>query len=257
MVDGASLSSIGRRIGHAVLLVAAIALTSAPPALAAARSRVQTTASLSTSTCGLDNTARSRVLSASDPCIVVTGVHQSFRVSLPSGFHWGAVTSTSRAVKVTSSTSPATGGLKATVTGLRVGLATLHSSGSMVCPPGVACPALARLWSLVVLVNVAASAPVSVPVSTTDNGRQITLRPDDRLNVHLVGPSSYAWTKVAASSAVVLQRVSFTWGNSVVRAVFVARGHGSSTVTAVDNPRCYPQCLSPSRLFQVRVLVTR
>jgi len=250
-------SNIGHRISFAVLVVAVIALTNAPPARSAVRPRTQATASQVRSACGLVTTGPPRVLSASNPCIVVTAVHESFRVALPIGFHWGAMTSTSRVVRVTSGVSPAAGGLKGTVTGLRTGLATLHSAGTMVCRAGVACPALARLWSLVVVVNVASSAPVSLPLSTSDNGRQITLRLGDRLNLHLVGPSIYVWTPATASNSAVLNRVSADPGNSVSRAVFVARGPGRSTVTAVDNPRCYPQCLPPSRLFQVRVVVTK
>ena len=257
LVTRVNPSRTGYRFSATALAVVVFALASATPAPAALGPRTQTTALSVTSNCGLVNAGQPRVLSASEPCIVVTGVHGSFRVSLPIGFHWGAITSTSPVVKVVSGSSPVAGGLKATVTGVRTGRATLHSTGTMVCPDNVACPALARLWSLVVLVNVAASAPVSVPITTWDNGRQITLRLGDRLDLNLVGPSTYAWTKMVASSAVVLNRLSVTWGNSVSRAVFVARGPGRSTVSAVDNPRCYPQCLSPSRLFQVRVLVTK
>lgn len=256
-VSRVNLSSNGHRIAFALLVVLVVALMNAPPALSAVRPRTQVTASQARSACGLVATGQPRVLSANNPCIVVTAVNESFRVALPIGFRWGAMTSTSRVVRVTSGASPAAGGLKGTITGLRAGLATLHSAGTMVCPAGVACPALARLWSLVVVVTVAASAPVRLPISTSDSGRQITLQRGDRLNVYLVGPSSYAWTTATASNSAVLNRVSADSGSSVSRAVFVARGPGWSTVTAVDNPRCYPQCLPPSRLFQVRVLVTR
>jgi len=32
---------------------------------------------------------------------------------------------------------------------------------------------------------------------------------------------------------------------------------GSAVVRATGTPACYPQCLMPSRLFQLRVTVTR
>ena len=38
-------------------------------------------------------------------------------------------------------------------------------------------------------------------------------------------------------------------------AQFVARADGDAEVTAVDNPNCYPLCLAPTFLFEVKVSV--
>jgi hypothetical protein len=128
--------------------------------------------------------------------------------------------------------------------------------GVMVCAPSVACPELARLWSLVVLVSAKPSDPIALALTISDGGRQYSLRTGDRLSINLVGPSAYVWKPVVSSAPSVLAVVSAA-GGSVAAASLVARGPGRSHVSAIDNPRCYPQCLAPSRIFQVEVLVSK
>jgi hypothetical protein len=101
----------------------------------------------------------------------------------------------------------------------------------------------------------AANAPRTRVLTLTASGHHYSLRVGDRLALDLTGPSSYSWTRAISSDQAVLLRRSATSGSSTT-ATFVATSQGTSRVTAVDNPKCSPQCASPSRLFSVRVSVT-
>jgi hypothetical protein len=222
--------------------------------IAAATSTTPTTPIL-TAACAVVPQAQLRVISLSAPCIVSVARNGVIKLSLSPGFRWSALHSSNRSVRVTSVVGPATGGLTAKATGVYVGRASLTATGVMVCPAGVACPALARLWSLVVLVRPSWASPVTLNITTVDQNRHVTLHRGDHLNLSLVGSSIYKWTPISSSAPAVLRRVSTSAGTTV-RASFLAVGPGRAVVSAVDNPTCYPQCLPPSRVFQVSVLVT-
>lgn len=102
---------------------------------------------------------------------------------------------------------------------------------------------------------IAASAPRTLTLTQAASGHRYSLRVGDRLVVKFSGPSSYSWTLPASSNQAVLLRRSGSSG-SATTGTFVATAQGTSRVTAIDNPKCYPQCASPSRLFTATVAVT-
>ena len=207
------------------------------------------------SACGVAPSAQLRVLSKVEPCVIVVAVGHSFRLSLSANFRWSALHASSSALSESEIAGPASGGLGALVSAHRTGRVTLVATGVMVCATGVACSALARLWSIVVLVGAQPSSPVTLELNLADNARQYSLRPGDHLSIDLLGPRLYVWGRVISSRPNVL-RVTSSSAGSNAHASLVARSPGRSTVSAVDNPRCYPQCLAPSRVFRVQVLVS-
>ena len=95
----------------------------------------------------------------------------------------------------------------------------------------------------------------TINVTEADNGRAITMQQGDTLDVTLSGPSFYTWTQPSSSDEGVLQGSAGSSG-STASASFSAVASGQATVTAVDSPNCYPECLPPSLLFQINVSVT-
>jgi predicted secreted protein len=102
---------------------------------------------------------------------------------------------------------------------------------------------------------IAAGVPTTRTLTQAQDGRSYSLRVGDRLIVNLTGASSYSWTPSVSSNQAVLLRRAASSGSSTT-ASFVAGSAGKSRITAVDNPKCSPQCASPSRLFSVSVTVT-
>lgn len=201
--------------------------------------------------CGVSSGASWRLVSTTAPCRVVVAVGATVPVSLSPKMRWSALTRSSGVVRVTS-THPATGGLRGSVRAMRVGTALVVASGGAICPPGVACPMYLVRWALRVTVVARVGQAVTVTATEADAGARFVLARGDRFAVRLAGPSNYTWTVPTVSDPTVLQRVSGGPG----RAVFLAVGAGSITVSAVDNPNCYPQCLPPSRLVQFTVTVS-
>lgn len=187
-----------------------------------------------------------------EPCRVTTHVGATIHIVLDRGFRWDTPTSDSSAVGVVNVERRSSGRLDADLRAQSVGQATVSATGSVLCPPGRPCPALARLWSL--HVTVGASSPSTITVTAVDSGRSYTLHEGDGLVVQLSGVSNYTWTEPASSDQGVLQSIGGSSGVTA-SATFLAVAIGAVEVTATDNPNCYPQCLAPSRLFQVRVSV--
>ena len=238
------MNNLVRRVVVVATLLAGVAvmpLTVAPTASSAA-----TTAS----SCGVSSGATWRLVSTS-PCKVVVQVGSVVPLSLNSRFRWSTPTRSSDAVRVSASRL-APGGLIGSIRALRVGNATVTSAGVMVCPAGLMCPDLAMLWHLHVQVVAKISHAVTVTVNAADSGATFNLRRGDRLVINLTGPTLYTWTVPVVSAPTVLDRLSGAPG----RATFVAMGAGTTSVSAVDNPNCYPACLPPSRVFEVHVVVT-
>jgi len=94
----------------------------------------------------------------------------------------------------------------------------------------------------------------TVTVTQADSGHNYRLHKGDLLDVQLSGPSIYTWTEPASANQAVLQRTGGSPG-AMATATFTAVARGKVEVTAIDNPDCYPQCLPPSRLFEVMVTV--
>ena len=196
------------------------------------------------------------ITSQPEPCTVTIKVGVITAITLERGFRWANLKSSSVVVAVSDEARSAIGGLSATLTAVAVGHATLASEGTMVCPPGTACPDLARLWTVHVNVVGRLVTGRTVTVTAADGGRHFTLRRGDRLRLGLIGPSSYTWTAPISSNPGVLRRISATVGANA-NALFVAAAPGMAQVTSVDNPNCYPLCLPPSRLVSVTVTVVR
>jgi hypothetical protein len=95
----------------------------------------------------------------------------------------------------------------------------------------------------------------SIIVTQADNGHSYRLHRGDHLDVELTGPSIYTWSEPTSSNQAVLKRLSGSSGSSA-GAVFLAVGEGKAMVTAVGNPRCYPQCEIASLLFEVKITVS-
>ena len=100
-----------------------------------------------------------------------------------------------------------------------------------------------------------AGAPSSIQVTSADNGRSFSLRVGQSLSLALTGYSAATWTEPVSSNGAVLRLTTATSGQSAT-ASFVAVAPGRSEVSATNNPRCYPECLPPSRLFVVNVTVS-
>jgi hypothetical protein len=189
--------------------------------------------------------------SRTEPCAVTTHVGVTIHVVLDTGFNWDDPKSDSAVIRVGGIQRPPSGGLRADLSAAAIGQAAVTTTGGVACAPGQPCPALARLWRLDITVTGSAPPPKSVTVTEADSGHSVILHKGDGLDVELSGPSNYTWTGPASSDPGVLQQVSAKSGS----AGFLAVGTGRATVRATDNPNCYPQCLAPSRLFEVSVTV--
>ena len=102
----------------------------------------------------------------------------------------------------------------------------------------------------------ALAQPRSVVVTLASSGETRVLHLGEGLVVRLTGPSMYTWTAPSSSRPRLLARVSSSSG-SVGAATFLARSPGRVLVSAVDTPNCYPQCLPPSRVFTLHVVILR
>ena len=98
-------------------------------------------------------------------------------------------------------------------------------------------------------------SPRSISITQADSGRSVNLHEGGHLFIELAGPAIYTWTGPISSNEEVLARSVGSSGN-IATATFVAVSTGHVRVTAIDSPNCYPQCLSPSRLFVLTVTVT-
>ncbi|HVC69803.1 MAG TPA: hypothetical protein VNC61_06010 [Acidimicrobiales bacterium] len=95
------------------------------------------------------------------PCSVSTRVGVTIHIVLDPGFNWSTPSSDSSADEVVNVERQSSGRLDADVRALRIGLATVSATGSILCPPGQPCPALARLWALRVTVGAASARTTS------------------------------------------------------------------------------------------------
>jgi hypothetical protein len=114
----------------------------------------QTTTTLtSAQRCGVVATASVHVVSSGSICVISMRVGSNVRIKLRSGFRWGVPVSNSKSVVVTKVAHGSMGVDAVTLHAAAVGRATLRTTGTVYCKPGVACPDLALLWSLRVIVT--------------------------------------------------------------------------------------------------------
>ena len=242
-----------------VALLAACANPPVPPSgnpsTSSSTNSAATTTEPAAPPCGVVTNPDVVITSRIGPCAATAHVGSTVHIVLDPGFHWDDPKSDSDVVQVAGVQRRSSGGLTADLYATAIGQATLTAVGTLACAPGQPCPALARLWSLRLTITHRPAPSQTIAVTEVDSGRSYTMHRDDQLDVELSGPSSYTWTKPASSDQGALQPMPTSSG-STASASFVAAGPGEATVTATDNPNCYPACLAPSRLFEVSVSVT-
>ena len=101
--------------------------------------------------CGVVKNKSVRV-SSKNECVVRVLLGANVRFVLGSGYRWGDPVSTSRDVVVTTVSRNSIGVDGATVHAAKLGRATVQVTGVVWCKAGVACPDLALLWRLDVIV---------------------------------------------------------------------------------------------------------
>jgi hypothetical protein len=191
------------------------------------------------------------------PCLVTVKVGTLVKIAFDAGWHWSEPRSSSGAVQIHEISTSSNGAISAVVLAAKVGRATMASTGFIICKADVACPALARLWSVRFNVTGTAVASHTVTVTNSQSGQGATVHVGDHIVLHLAGSSLYSWSSPASSKSTVLRLDSSAMKSGDLRAVFTAVTVGTSRVSAVENPNCYPQCLPPSRIFDVAVTVVR
>jgi|GEM_PF-2095913 len=107
--------------------------------------------------CGVVTNPAVHVVSKGSICVISVRLGTNVRVKLRSGFRWGYPASNSRAVVVTTISRGSMGVDAVTLHAAAIGRATIRTTGTVYCKPGVACPDLALLWSLKVIVTKSAS----------------------------------------------------------------------------------------------------
>jgi hypothetical protein len=103
--------------------------------------------------CGVVANPAVHVVSKGSICVISVHLGTNVRIKLRSGFRWGYPMSNSRAVVVTTISRDSFGVDAVTLHAAAIGRATIRTTGTVYCKPGVACPDLALLWSLTVIVT--------------------------------------------------------------------------------------------------------
>lgn len=239
------------------LLVATVGLASfsfATP-IASAATTSTTLATRATATCGVVPSTVVRVLSADSPCTVATHVSASFEILLKSGWRWGTPVSSSKSVIVSQLTKTSKGVTSAVLTATSQGVATITSTGTIYCAPDKACPGLAMLWTLHVIVTKVASVAVTLRITSDDVDNTYDVRTGNRLIVTLSPTAKYQWSEPTAAQSNVVERSAGRHG-ATASALFVARTPGRTRVVATQSPNCGTKCSSKPHRFWVNVVVT-
>jgi hypothetical protein len=104
--------------------------------------------------------------------------------------------------------------------------------------------------------------PAGPVVTDENNGQTIHISVGETLWVELRGNGFYNWTTPATDDPRGLPRTGTSCPpaapNSAGTACAAFRGAaaGQAHVTATGTPKCYPQCLAPSRLYEITVIVS-
>lgn len=128
-------------------------LVSQSPSLSAAPVNVEVVAGLAAPPCGVVPGPEVVITNSTQPCSVATHVGATIHIVLDAGFTWNTPTSDSSVVHVVNVQRQSSGRLDADLRAVNVGQATVSSTGSILCPSGQACPALARLWAVHITVS--------------------------------------------------------------------------------------------------------
>jgi hypothetical protein len=149
-MKGTDIALIRRPLIATAVLLSILALSDTP---VGATSTTTTQAPSTQLTCGVVKSPAVHFVSKGSPCVIRVRVGTNVRIKLRSGFRWGYPVSNSRAVVVTQISLSSRGVNGATLHAASNGHATIHVTGTVSCKPGVACPNLALLWSLKVVVS--------------------------------------------------------------------------------------------------------
>jgi hypothetical protein len=103
--------------------------------------------------CGVVATRAIHFVADSSPCVIRVAIGTNVQIKFRSGFRWGYPVSNSRSVIVSVITRSSIGVTAATLHAASKGHALIRATGTVYCKPGVACPDLALLWSLKVVVT--------------------------------------------------------------------------------------------------------
>jgi hypothetical protein len=207
-----------------------------------------------TSRCDVQPRAGVQINTTVFPCLVTVKVGTLVTISFDAGWRWSEPRSSSGAVQIHQISTSSNGAISAVVLPAKVGRATVTSTGFIICKSGVACPDLARLWSVRFNVTGAVTSH-TVTVTNSQSGQSATVHVGDHFVLDLAGSSVYSWSSPASSKSTVLRLDSSAMKSGGLRAVFTAVAVGTSRVSAVENPNCYPLCLPPSRILDVAVTV--
>ena len=98
--------------------------------------------------------------------------------------------------------------------------------------------------------------PGTLTLTEADAGRSITVHRGETVVVQLHAMQAYVWSAPRSSNqAVMVQRSASQSSNGDAGGSFAAIATGTADLSATENPRCYPQCLPPSRYWSVHITV--
>ncbi len=135
------------------LIISTLALAFLVPSVSSAGASVTTTTLSSAQRCGVVANPKVHINASGSICVISMKVGVNARIKLRSGFRWGDPRSNSKDVVVTKIAHGSMGVDAITLHAAAVGRATIRTTGTVYCKPGVACPDLALLWTLKVIVT--------------------------------------------------------------------------------------------------------
>jgi hypothetical protein len=133
--------------------IATLALAILVTSLSSAGASTTTTTVSGTQRCGVVANPKVHINASGSICVISMKVGVNVRIKLRSGFRWGNPVSNSKDVVVTKIAHGSMGVDAVTLHAAAIGRATIRTTGTVYCKPGVACPDLALLWSLKVIVT--------------------------------------------------------------------------------------------------------
>ena len=95
--------------------------------------------------------------------------------------------------------------------------------------------------------------PRTLSLGMADAGHRVTVLVGQRVSVTLPTSGVLQWGGVNSSDPTVLSILPVPMPLGVT--MFEATNAGVAVITATGNPSCYPQCLMPSRLLRITVVV--
>jgi hypothetical protein len=89
-----------------------------------------------------------------------------------------------------------------------------------------------------------------------DSGRTVTVHAGTRIDVQLAGSGPMTWTVPRSSHGTIVTQIGGGQdGKGGAAAGFRASRNGKADLSATQDPNCRPQCMMPSRLWVVHIVV--